>query len=108
MHLVVDHRKTADTHREDLSKLFNPVFDPQIPVWVIREPGARAMSKTIEQRLENVERELAELKGEIKTLIPRPNWISAITGTFKDDPEFDEVLQLGKMLREADQAKETD
>jgi hypothetical protein len=32
MHLVVHHRKTADTHREDLSKLFNPVFDPQIPV----------------------------------------------------------------------------
>ena len=66
------------------------------------------MSKTIEQRLENVERELAELKGEIKTLIPRPNWIIAITGTFKDDPEFDEVLQLGRMLREADQPKETD
>jgi hypothetical protein len=66
------------------------------------------MSTTIEQRLENMERELAELKGEIKTLIPRPNWISAITGTFKDDPEFDEVLQLGKMLREADQQNETD
>jgi hypothetical protein len=45
---------------------------------------------------------------DIKTLIPRPNWISAISGTFKDDPEFDEVLRLGKEFREADQPKETD
>ena len=49
------------------------------------------MSKTIEQRLENVERELAELKGEIKTLIPRPNWISAITGTFKQPSGYSPV-----------------
>ena len=66
------------------------------------------MSKTIEQRLENVERELAKLKGEIKTLVPRPNWISAICGTFKDDPEFDEVLRLGKELREADLPEEAE
>ena len=65
------------------------------------------MSKTIEQRVENLERELAELKGEIKTLIPLPNWISAICGTFKDDPEFDEVLRLGKEIRKADQPKES-
>jgi hypothetical protein len=66
------------------------------------------MSKTLEQRLETVEKELAELKGEIKTLIPRPNWISAICGTFKDDPEFDEVLRLGKEIREADRPDESD
>ncbi len=65
------------------------------------------MSKAIEQRLETVERELAELKGEIKTLVPRPNWISVISGTFKDHPEFDEVLRLGKELRQADRQNET-
>ena len=65
------------------------------------------MSKTIEQRLQNVERELAELRGEIKNLIPRPNWISAICGTLKHDPEFDEILRLGKELREADQPQES-
>ncbi len=62
------------------------------------------MPKTIEERHENVERELAELK----TLIARPNWISAISGTFKDDPEFDEVLRLGKELRQADRPEESD
>ncbi len=66
------------------------------------------MSKTIEQRLETVERDLAALKGEVKTLKPDPNWISAICGTFVGDPEFEEVLRLGKELRDADQPTERD
>jgi hypothetical protein len=66
------------------------------------------MSQTVEERLENLEKELAELKGEVKSLIPRPNWISAICGTFKDDPEFDEILRLGKEFRDANQPKEID
>jgi len=66
------------------------------------------MSKSIEQRLENVERELAALKGEVESLKPDPNWISTICGTFKDDPEFDEVLRLGKELRDAEEPKESD
>ena len=61
------------------------------------------MSMTIEQRLENVERELATLKGVVKTLKPGPNWISSMCGTFKDDPEFDEILRLGKQLRDAEE-----
>ncbi len=72
------------------------------------ESGTQAMSKTIEQRLETVERDLAALKGEVRTLKPDPNWISAICGTFKDDPEFDEVLRLGKELRDAEQPRESD
>jgi len=66
------------------------------------------MSKTIEQRLETVERDLAALKGEVKTRKPDPNWISAICGTFEGDPDFDEVLRLGRELREADQPTESD
>jgi hypothetical protein len=66
------------------------------------------MSKTIEERLASVESEIAELRDEIRTLSPRPNWISAVCGSFKDDPEFDEVLRLGKELREADRPKESD
>ena len=64
--------------------------------------------KTIEQRLETVERDLAALKGEVKTLKPDANWINAICGTFKGDPEFDEVLRLGKELRDEDQPRESD
>jgi hypothetical protein len=66
------------------------------------------MSTTIEQRLENVESELAALKGEMKTLKPDPNWISSLCGTFKDDPEFDEVLRLGKEFRDAERPMESE
>jgi hypothetical protein len=66
------------------------------------------MSKTIEKRLESVERQLAALEGEMKSLKPDSNWISSISGTFKDDPEFDEVLRLGKELRDAEQPVESD
>ena len=65
------------------------------------------MSSTIEQRLEHVERELASLKGEVKSQKPDPNWISTICGTFKDDPEFDEVLRLGRELRDAEEPEES-
>ncbi len=60
------------------------------------------MTKTIEKRLEDVERELASLKEEVKSLKPDPNWISSMCGTFKDDPEFDEVLRLGREFCDAD------
>jgi hypothetical protein len=62
----------------------------------------------IEKRLEAVERELAALRDEVKGLKPSPNWISTITGSFKDDPEFDEVLRLGKELRDAEQPVESE
>jgi hypothetical protein len=65
------------------------------------------MSRTIEQRLEHVERELAALKGQVKTQKADPNWISTICGTFKDDPEFDEILRLGKELRDAEEPEES-
>ena len=63
-------------------------------------------SSTVEQRLEQVEKELADLKSHVKNLRPASNWIDAITGTFKDDPEFDEILRLGKEIRDADRPSE--
>ncbi len=55
---------------------------------------------TIEKRLEDVEHELAALRVEVKNLRSGSNWISSIRGYFKDDPEFAEILRLGKELRD--------
>jgi hypothetical protein len=57
---------------------------------------------TVEQRLVEVEREVADLKSEIGRLRSKPNWIDQISGSFRDDPEFDEILRLGREIREAD------
>lgn len=59
-------------------------------------------SSAIEQRLTQVEKELSDLKLYVQNLQPRGNWIDAITGTFNDDPEFDEILRLGKEIRNLD------
>jgi hypothetical protein len=43
---------------------------------------------------------------KIKMPIDRANWVSNITGMFKDDPDFDEIVRLGKEMRDAEQPEE--
>jgi hypothetical protein len=58
------------------------------------------MNTSIEQRLEAVEAAIAELKQQKSH--PEANWIEQITGSFKDDPIFEEVLAYGREFRYAD------
>lgn len=54
----------------------------------------------LEQRVAAVERTLAKLQKQVSA--SPPNWIKAITGIFKDEPAFDEVLAYGREFRQAD------
>jgi hypothetical protein len=74
--------------------------------WYMLAGWREKVSDTIENRLTKVERDLAILK----TQVPRDksNWIADITGAFKDDPDFDEIVRLGKELREAEPRGEDD
>ena len=58
------------------------------------------MSDTIEIRLARVERELAILRA--KSTRDKSNWLSEIIGTFKDNKDFDEIVRLGKEMRDAE------
>ena len=60
------------------------------------------MAETIEVRLAKVERELAILKARTGENSTKANWIEKITGSFKDDPDFDEIVRLGKEMRDAE------
>ncbi|NQV28137.1 MAG: hypothetical protein HQ518_27610 [Rhodopirellula sp.] len=60
------------------------------------------MSETVEQRLTKVEQEIELMKARTESERPKQSWISEVTGSFKNDPEFDEILRLGKEIREAD------
>ena len=62
------------------------------------------MSETVEARLAKVERELAVLKAKFPR--DKSNWIADITGSFKGDPDFKEIVRLGKELRDAEQPEE--
>ena len=73
------------------------------------------MDTSLEQRLEAIEAEIAQLKQRIAPgepddgsqtrqpqTHPESNWLEQITGSFKDDPIFDEVLAYGREFRDAD------
>jgi hypothetical protein len=74
------------------------------------------MDTSLEQRLEAVEAAIAELKQRLAPVgfpdhgsetrqqqtHPESNWLEQITGSFKDDPIFDEVLAYGREFRYAD------
>jgi len=62
------------------------------------------MSETIETRLAKLERDLAVLKAG--TPREKSNWIAEITGRCKDDPDFDEIVRLGKKQRDAELPEE--
>ena len=57
---------------------------------------------TIEERLSVLERQVAELVREKNEGQGKEGWLDEIKGSFKDDPEFDEILRLGREFREAD------
>jgi len=57
---------------------------------------------SIEQRLTAVEQAVSELQQRLAHLPVATNWVARITGSFKDEPAFDEVLALGRAIRAAD------
>lgn len=56
------------------------------------------MSKTLEQRVEELEQQVAELMSEGRTSPLKKDWRRAI-GAFADDPTFDEAERLGREYR---------
>jgi hypothetical protein len=62
------------------------------------------MGKTedIQQELSAVERAIRDLQERTGDPHAADHWIERITGTFEDDPVFDEILELGRQARKAD------
>jgi hypothetical protein len=56
---------------------------------------------TIEQRVEKLEAEVAELK-RLSVVENKSDWLSTVAGSFRDDPDFAEIVQFGREIREAD------
>ena len=55
----------------------------------------------IEQRLTAVEDAVRELRQQLADR-PAANWVEQITGSFKDEPAFAELLEYGRAIRSAD------
>ena len=59
--------------------------------------------RSIEERLAALEREVAELRRRrpvIRVAVPPgANWVDAISGSMKDEPEFEKVIEYGREIR---------
>ncbi|NES84403.1 MAG: hypothetical protein F6K10_25010 [Moorea sp. SIO2B7] len=61
------------------------------------------INTSLEERLSAVEEAIAQLQKQIAT--PQPtNWLQQITGSFKDEPAFEEVLAYGRAIRTGDES----
>ena len=71
-----------------------------------RPSGSHAMPDlpNIENRLEKLEAELAELKRQNDA--KKNDWLSVVAGSFEDDPEFAEIARLGREIRQADRPQD--
>uniref|UniRef100_B8HSR0 Transferase hexapeptide repeat containing protein n=1 Tax=Cyanothece sp. (strain PCC 7425 / ATCC 29141) TaxID=395961 RepID=B8HSR0_CYAP4 len=60
-----------------------------------------AINLSLEERLAAVEAAIAELQQQVT--LPQPtNWLQQITGSFKDEPAFEDVLAYGQAIRQGD------
>ncbi len=56
----------------------------------------------IEQRLAAVETAVRLLQQQLTILPSASNWLERISGSFKDEPAFEQVLEFGRAYRAAD------
>jgi hypothetical protein len=62
-----------------------------------------ATHTSLEERLAAVESAIAQLQKQVST--PQPtNWLQQITGSFKDEPAFEEILTYGQAIRQGDES----
>ena len=59
----------------------------------------RPTMQDVEQRLRQVEKDLAELKATLTPDHKQP-WYRQITGTFANDPAYREIVRLGQLIRQ--------
>ena len=53
----------------------------------------------LEKRVDDLERQIAELRSELKPLSPLSS-VGETFGMFAADPEFDEIVRLGREYRD--------
>jgi hypothetical protein len=65
-------------------------------------------AEEIEQRFAALESAVRELQGRLEAHSPPTSWLERITGSFKDEPAFEEVLRYGREFCQADWPPEDD
>lgn len=62
-----------------------------------------ATNVSLEERLAALETAIAELQEHI-AISPQSTWLGQITGAFKDEPAFEEILTYGHAIRKGNES----
>lgn len=60
------------------------------------------MAESLEERIAKVEQEIERLKDRSSTSTDKSNWITDITGSFRNREDFDEILRNGREQRNSE------
>ena len=60
-----------------------------------------ASSSPLEQRVADLEAEVATLKRKLDNLDRTTSWWEQIAGTFENDPVYEKAMQLGREYRQS-------
>jgi hypothetical protein len=63
----------------------------------------QAINLSVEERLTALETSVNQLRERNTPDQPQTNWLEQITGSFKDDPMFDEILRYGREFRQSNE-----
>jgi hypothetical protein len=70
--------------------------------WVQLMEGDMPANGSLRARVEALEAEVARLKERLgETRRDKGDWVKEITGTFANDPIYDEAMRLGREYRES-------
>ncbi|WP_204151106.1 hypothetical protein [Leptolyngbya sp. CCY15150] len=58
---------------------------------------------SLEERLAAIEAAIAQLQQQTE-ISQQVNWLQQITGSFKDEPAFEEVLAYGRAIRQGNES----
>ena len=66
-----------------------------------RDRTMQSAARKLEQRVTVLERELREMKSELKAVrnVSKQPWWKRLAGRFKNDSVFDEIIKAGKTYR---------
>jgi hypothetical protein len=62
-----------------------------------------AIEASLAERLAVLEEAIARLQQQVR-LEHQSNWVEQITGSFKDEPAFEQVLAYGHAIRQGDES----
>ena len=63
--------------------------------------------ETLEERVTVLEQQMARLLTNVQAAAPKTDWRTTF-GMFADDPGFDEILHLGRAIRQQDVQEDRD